>query len=174
MNLNTRRPGTLRARSRQRGITLILVMACLFVVAIVGMSLLRNAELQHRQIRQQYFRMQALWLAEAGTQRAAEQLRRQPEYDGETWKVSAAELGGKFAGVVTIRLERFSPAGPLNPALPTAEAGASQRSGEPSKEQAAETPRQVVIEARYPAENNFGVLQQRRLLISPSSSGGSS
>ena len=48
---------------------------------------------------------QADWLAESGIECAAARLAADPKYRGETWNVSAAELGGRDDGTVAIRVE---------------------------------------------------------------------
>jgi hypothetical protein len=59
----------------------------------------KTIELNARQI-------QAGWLAESGIQRAAARLAADANYRGETWNVSAEDLGGRDAGAVAIRVEQ--------------------------------------------------------------------
>ncbi len=68
-------------------------------------SVVRHAALQRQALRSQWQQAQAAWLAESAIERAAARLAAQPDYRGETWNVSADELGGPDAGVAVIRVE---------------------------------------------------------------------
>lgn len=78
----------------RRGKVLFLAIGTLFIVGALTMELVqtsvRNANTQQFQLRHD----QAEWLAEAGCNRAALQLKAKPAYTGETWEVAATELDG--------------------------------------------------------------------------------
>ena len=113
-----------RAGAR-RGALIVVVMVCLLVAGMLIASLLKLTLWQDRQMNYEQARLQAAWLADAGLDRAAGRLAREPTYAGETWQISAAELGGPDAAVVVIRLQN-------------AEAAARQRT--------------IVVEAVFPSE----------------------
>lgn len=89
-----------------RGAVVIVAMIALLLVAMIGVSLLKLALAQQRQVRREQVRLQAEWLAEAGLERGAAQLARDPEYGGEEWEIAAEELDGRRAGLVRIAVER--------------------------------------------------------------------
>jgi hypothetical protein len=96
----------MRARpSRRRAIISAAVLVCLLVMAIVCGSLLRLTRTERGLNRAEERQLQADWLAESGLDRAAARLEKDPNYRGETWKISADDLGGPAPGVVTIEVE---------------------------------------------------------------------
>jgi type II secretory pathway component PulK len=125
-------------RTRRRGVALVLVLACLFVVALVGMALLRSAANQYRQLRLERQRLQAFWLAESGVLRAAARLNGPTDYSGETWNIPAAELDGDSAGSVRIEVQMVP--------------------DQPKQ-------RLVLVEAHFPDKADLGAVQRRRILI---------
>jgi hypothetical protein len=78
------------------------VIVCLVILTVLGGSLLALARARRRQVRQDERRLQAAWLAEAGVERAAARLARSADYEGETWAVPGADLGGPRGAAVTI------------------------------------------------------------------------
>lgn len=77
------------------------VMVALLLVSVIGGSLLKSALAQHQMARQEQKRLQSEWLAESGLERAAANLLRNADYNGETWTISAADLkGNKEARVI--------------------------------------------------------------------------
>ena len=92
----------IRCDRPSRGMALPLVLICIAIAMLIGTALI-NATLinyQHTRVAEQ--QMQSLWLADSAVQRAIYKLRESPDYSGETWEVTAAELGGQFDGIVTI------------------------------------------------------------------------
>jgi Tfp pilus assembly protein PilX len=83
----------------------VAVLVCLVVAAMIGGALLRTGLVQRRRIQMEERRLQALWLAESGLERAAARLADAHDYRGETWEVPAADLGGPWPGTVTIAVE---------------------------------------------------------------------
>ncbi|MGE5191606.1 MAG: hypothetical protein ACM3U2_03835 [Deltaproteobacteria bacterium] len=97
-------PRAQHAGSR-RGAFIVVVMVCLLVAGMLVASLLKLALLQDRQLVYEQARLQAAWLAEAGLDRAAGRLAREPAYAGETWDIDADQLGGGDAAAVVIRVQ---------------------------------------------------------------------
>ncbi|MCO6459568.1 MAG: hypothetical protein J5I93_30000 [Pirellulaceae bacterium] len=126
---------TLHAR---RGLALILVLATMFVVALIGVALLRAVVLQHRQVRREADRMQAGWLAESGVLRAAAALDRSVDYPGETWRVAADSRDASRSGLVVIGVK-----------------GVPDRPAE----------RVIEVEARFPAAGETAVVQRRTMRL---------
>lgn len=101
---------TARACYRRCGAALIVVLAGLSLAAVTFLAVTRMILIQHKTIELSARQIQAAWLAESGVQRAAARLAANATYRGETWKLSAADLGGgQRAPVddasVTIRVE---------------------------------------------------------------------
>ena len=99
-------------------------------------------------MREQAFRHQARWLAEAGIERAAARLATEAEYRGETWQISAAELpaGGQAASepaIVEIEVQ-----------APTASSG--QRVDE----------RRLRVRAAYPRDLPRRVVYEKQITVS--------
>ena len=84
------------------------VLVTVVVVMAISMALFgiwaRAAVIEHRRLDVQQFRMQAVRLAEAGLRRAAAQRTAIPQYESETWRVSAAELDQLHDAEVSIRV----------------------------------------------------------------------
>jgi type II secretory pathway component PulK len=103
---------TRRQRNRitppRRGAALMAALVCMLVASVLAGSVLRAVVRDQRQSRERLRRTQAAWLAEAGVERAAAQLRARGDYDGETWRVPPAELGGSDSGLVEIRVENVA------------------------------------------------------------------
>ncbi len=101
--------GQFKAR---RGMAIVAVLVCLFVVATLALASVQAHVGRLRQERRALIRAQAEWLAESALARAVALVRTQPEYLGETWNVVAEELGGNAAlppdagGAATVVVER--------------------------------------------------------------------
>jgi Tfp pilus assembly protein PilX len=78
---------------RRAGMVLLIVMGCLAIAMTLIVGWARIAVLENRQTRSAENHVQAEWLAEAAIQRAAAQLLADSEYPGETWRVTAADIG---------------------------------------------------------------------------------
>jgi hypothetical protein len=92
-------------RSRPRAMISVVVLVCLLVMTLICGSLLRLIHAQRALVRNQERTLQADWLAESALRRAVLRLNVDPAYRGETWKLSADDLGGRIPGVVTIQVE---------------------------------------------------------------------
>jgi hypothetical protein len=114
-----------KAQRPRRGITVVAVLMCLIVVMLIGAALLKIALAQRGINRDLERRLQAEWLVESGINRALARIAADRDYTGETWSISAADLGlpepgqpsssakeADRAGVVTIVVDR--PAGETN------------------------------------------------------------
>jgi hypothetical protein len=115
-------------RTSRRGMTVVAVLICLIVITLLGGALLKVALAQRKLVRTQEHRLQADWLAESGAQRAIARLESDAGYQGETWSITAADLGygetvptpapkgagGQAIAEVTIAVERLPGAGNAN------------------------------------------------------------
>jgi type II secretory pathway pseudopilin PulG len=80
-----------RANTTRPGAALVIALICLLLVGILATTLVRSAVLQHDQVTQEEWQIQAESLAASALERAAAQLAADPDYAGETWlPVSAA------------------------------------------------------------------------------------
>jgi hypothetical protein len=86
-------------RHRSVGAVLLVVMACLAIAMTLIVGWARIAVLENRQVRSAEDHLQAEWLAESAIQRAAAQLVANSEYPGETWRVTAADVGRRPAAM---------------------------------------------------------------------------
>jgi Tfp pilus assembly protein PilX len=93
-----------RHRAR-RGAFTVVVLVCLLVSAMVLASLLKLAMLHDAQLGNVQMRLQSVWLADSGLERAASRLAADPAYSGETWTINSSDLGGPDTGAVVIRVE---------------------------------------------------------------------
>jgi hypothetical protein len=81
------------------------VMFCLAAATLLCGVLLKVTLSEQRQGRVAEWRLQAEWLAESGLERAAAQLAASSEFAGETWQLTADDLGADATGTVTIEVE---------------------------------------------------------------------
>ncbi|MDG3004017.1 hypothetical protein [Paludisphaera mucosa] len=104
-------------RSRRRGLTSVAVLVLLFVIALVGASLVRLSVTFRDRARAHDRSLQSELLADAGLDRAFARLSAAPGYTGERWEIPAEALGAASgagpgtAALVTIRVETASPGG---------------------------------------------------------------
>ncbi len=137
----TRRP--LQSCGSRRGAVLLTVVVCLMVVTVLSVALARTLVMQHRQLQTRQHQLQALWLMQAAVDRAHAKLKDAGEgatpYVGETWEISAEQLGGEHAALVVIEAE-------------------------PSSEDASRIV--VDIDVQYPAQAVKSVRKNRRIVMS--------
>ena len=107
MRLSYRGRHEFRRGGQQRAIISVAALVCLLVMTVICGSLLRLVHSERTLVRNQERTLQADWLAESALERAALRLSDDPEYRGETWSLSASDLGGQTPGVVTINVERL-------------------------------------------------------------------
>jgi hypothetical protein len=98
MMRHKRRPGL-------PGMIAVPAMVCLVLAMMLAAALLRSGLAAREVARDSGRRMQADWLAESGIERAASRLLAHDDYAGETWTITAAEMGGIGEGRVTIAIE---------------------------------------------------------------------
>jgi type II secretory pathway component PulK len=79
-------------------------MCCLIAVSVLVVNWLKSASFVREQLRSAERRLQADWLVEAALDRAATQLAKNETYTGETWKITAAELGGADSATIEIKV----------------------------------------------------------------------
>jgi Tfp pilus assembly protein PilX len=91
-----------RCNDARKGMVLIAVMAFLLIAIMMILAWLKAAALERRTFRTLVERSQADWLAESAIDRAVAQLQIDPDYQGETWEISAADLQGKDSAIVVI------------------------------------------------------------------------
>ena len=92
---------------RRRGAILIVILLCFLVAASMFALLARHSVAEHRAAETQLWTVQSQWIAEAAIERAAARLAADANYTGDTWTISAAELGGNDGGQARIRVEKI-------------------------------------------------------------------
>ena len=90
---------------RRRGALMAAVLVLLLVSSMLILAWAKSVATTHRQMRVQQWRVQADLLAESALERAAAMLRRDAAYNGETWQVPAADLGGTYSGEAIITVD---------------------------------------------------------------------
>ena len=65
-----------------------MVLVCLAVAAAISVVVVRQIATERQAVQMNHRSLQALWLAEAGVERAAARLAADPKYAGETWTIS--------------------------------------------------------------------------------------
>jgi Tfp pilus assembly protein PilV len=83
---------------------LLAVLVCVVLVSLIALTLIKLTLAQRSQVQRELWRTQADWLAESGLERAAAKLANNSDYAGETWSVSAEQIGGGRAGEVHIKV----------------------------------------------------------------------
>ena len=91
--------------SRRRGLTSVAMLLALFIVALICAVLLKVSLARRAEVGREERRLQAEWLAESGLGRASARLAGSSAYLGETWDITAEDLGGRGTGVVVIQVE---------------------------------------------------------------------
>jgi hypothetical protein len=88
-----------RSRSARAGFVALLGVVSLALLTLLLGTVLALAMREQRQIKVEERQIQAAWLAEAGAERARIRLGLDPNYTGETWVLSAEDLGSHGARV---------------------------------------------------------------------------
>ncbi|MFV2067194.1 MAG: hypothetical protein ACC645_09465 [Pirellulales bacterium] len=86
------------------GAALVIAIGLLAVTAMLLAAWVRSAIHSERVQRTREHVMQSAWLAEAGLERAAARLAADGDYTGETWRISADELGQSRGANIVIRV----------------------------------------------------------------------
>ena len=93
---------------RQRGAILVVVLVCLAMATGISVLVIGQIAAERQAVQMNLRRLQALWLAEAGIERAAARVLTDPNYAGETWTIPAKELAADDSAVVRIQIEPIS------------------------------------------------------------------
>jgi len=136
----------MRTRRRARSAaTLLLVVISLIVITLIYGAMLRRLAIGNRQIKQRARKSQATVLADSAIERAVFALRSDSDYRQETWKVSAEELGGRFAAQVEIEVTE----------------------SKEDRDDDSNDAKTVSVKAVYPAESDFRVTVRKQVSIAP-------
>jgi len=95
-------------RNPRGGFVLAVVMVGLTVVSAMTICWAKTAVMEHRALRTQQRQLQAEWLAASAIDRAAASLLANPKYTGETWQITAGDLGPRASGSAVIRVENVA------------------------------------------------------------------
>ena len=90
--------------AKRSGVVLVLLIVAFAVAGMLAVGLARMFALRHQAQLLQEQHTQAAAIAHAAVERAAARLHDDSAYAGETWSVSADDLGGKAAARVTIEV----------------------------------------------------------------------
>ncbi|NLS97031.1 MAG: hypothetical protein GXX96_33260 [Planctomycetaceae bacterium] len=93
-----------RPSPTRRGSILVIVLISLLVASMLGLGLIKTVLIHRRQSRVAGGQQQAVWLAEAGSQRAVRQLADDAKYKGEVWEVPAEVLGPSRTATVSVEV----------------------------------------------------------------------
>ena len=91
-----------------RGAALIVVLIGMAVATTIFLSVLKLIAVQRQSVELQTRQIQASWLAESAVQRAAARLSAEASYRGETWNISAQDMGGRDDATITICVDAVS------------------------------------------------------------------
>ena len=84
---------------------MLVTIVCIGVALVIFTAVLRLSFMERRSVEAQTWKAQAAWLVESGLERAAARLAADPDYQGETWQISAEALGAKSGAVVEIEIQ---------------------------------------------------------------------
>ena len=89
------------------GTMLMVALVAMFVCSIMGAALMSHAVAMQRESKRSHWLEQSHWLAVSAMTLARIQLRRLPDYQGETWTVTGNRSSAvQPVGIVTIRVDR--------------------------------------------------------------------
>ncbi|MCA9153269.1 MAG: hypothetical protein KDA38_00715 [Planctomycetales bacterium] len=88
--------------NRRRGVLIVAVMVCLFVVLGIAGSTVQALVREHRQSRTTMRRAQTEMLARSALDRASARLRQDSSYMGETWHVVDGQLADGGASITIV------------------------------------------------------------------------
>lgn len=92
-------------RVRRRAAAMAAVLICLLVILLIGGTLVRGMLLNHRQAKHELLQLQTLWLSDSAAALAVEQLRADPGYTGQAWRVTVDETAASV-GIAEIQVEQ--------------------------------------------------------------------
>jgi Tfp pilus assembly protein PilV len=97
--------GPYRSRKEpSRGFALLMILVCLMIASAMLASIFKSTIAMQRFTQSREWRIQAEWLVESGVERAAAKLAENTQYQGETWLLSADQLGGDNEALVFIEV----------------------------------------------------------------------
>jgi hypothetical protein len=96
--------------NRRRGVAGLWGIVCLILATAVAATLGRLVLTGNRLVLQEQRRSQCDWLVQAGRSLATSRVRHDAKYSGETWNISAEQLGGSDAGEIVIEMPAEVPA----------------------------------------------------------------
>ncbi len=89
---------------KRPGYSIVAVLALMALAGGLFVNWTRSTLSQDRQTRVAHEHAQAEWLASAAVSRAAARLAQDPEYQGETWRLTPDDLGQNYAAQVSISI----------------------------------------------------------------------
>jgi Tfp pilus assembly protein PilX len=89
---------------RSRGAILVVLVVLVAVASVLSAAILRTALLRSQAVQSEARRVQAVWLAESGVERAAARLAADSKYAGETWNLAPEVIGGPDPAAVKIEV----------------------------------------------------------------------
>ncbi len=95
-------------RSRRRsnaGFVLAFVLVCIAVTTVALTAMLSRTSLGIRHLRQRQTQLQGRLLTASAVELAMVRLRTDADYSGETWSLSADDIGNGFSGKATISVQ---------------------------------------------------------------------
>lgn len=132
------------AKTNRIGSIFPIFLISLVLVSATGAALVRTTLTQRSLVRSEDLRLQADWLVHSASARAAAKLSADAAYKGETWKVSADQLGQANAASIEITV---SPINGVRPDL------------------SPEQNRRVDITVNYPPESEQRVRLTRQVFV---------
>jgi hypothetical protein len=146
VGLKTQKSGTARTAGRRRGSIFPIFLISLILVAATSAILVRTTLTQRALVRSEERRLQADWLVQSASARAAAKLAADAAYSGETWLVSQDEIQQTNGASIEIVVSKLGDSA-TRPGISTT------------------SHRQVDITVNYPAEGNQRVRLSRQLLV---------
>lgn len=122
----------------RRGMALVVALVALAIFTMLSAVLMKSMLMQRRQVQDNERAAQAMWLVEAGLQRARARLVSDPDFTEERWELNAEALGGRYAALVTIAAYRIE--------------------GKPDQ-------RRIAVEAEYPRGEVFQARSSREITV---------
>jgi hypothetical protein len=95
-----------RTRRRNSGLMIMAALVCLLVVTSIVTSMLHGAMRAHRELLAERDCRQAELLLQAGAGRAAARVVTEPDFRGDVWSLSAADIASHGDGRVTTSVSR--------------------------------------------------------------------
>lgn len=133
-----------RRKCVRRGAVLVALLICLLIVLMISAATVRVLVMQSRVAHDEAGHVQAAWLAESALDRAIVRLAKDANYDGETWEVAVDDGADSRRGVAVISIKAVE-----------------------------EQPNQktISVEARWPDDPIYRMMEQRELIINLTDSG---